>query len=652
MEWSIQEIGGYSLRVARAGAVVVGSGAAGFNAADQLWKLGRRDVVLVTEGMARGTSRNTGSDKQTYYKLTLSGGEPDSVGEMARTLFEGRCVDGDHALAEAANSVPCFLRLCELGVPFPVNRFGEYVGYKTDHDPRRRATSVGPLTSREMTEALERSVREKGISLLDGYLAVAVLTDEAGVKGLLCLDLNASSRETAYAALCCCNVVWATGGPAGMYEDSVYPAGHAGMTGVPLEAGALGKNLTEWQYGLASLRPRWNVSGSYMQVLPRLISTDPDGGDPREFLSSFFADRGEMLSKVFLKGYQWPFDVEKVRDGSSVIDLLVYQECCMKGRRVFLDYRENPGGCPVDFASLDPQARDYLRSAGADFGTPIDRLLRLNAPAAAFYRSRGVDLQTEPLEIALCAQHNNGGLDVDAWWQTGVAGLFAAGEAAGTHGVCRPGGSALNAGQVGALRAARYIAARRDLPPDEAGFRAACGAVLPRHLARFDGLLSGGEATVDRLWTQARRRMSRAGGPIRDLAEIEAALAETRRSLADFPQEARAADIRGLGDAYHYRDALVCQTVYLGAMADYLRRGGKSRGSALYRDAAGSRPSDALPERFTYRLDRGERGDTVQLARYGEEGCTYAWRPVRPIPQEDDFFENVWRDYRADGNVR
>ena len=116
MDWSILQIGGYPLRVSQTGTVVVGSGAAGFNAADQLWKFGCKDVALVTEGVMRGTSRNTGSDKQTYYKLTLSGGEPDSVGEMARTLFDGRCVDGDIALAEAANSAPAFLRLCELGV--------------------------------------------------------------------------------------------------------------------------------------------------------------------------------------------------------------------------------------------------------------------------------------------------------------------------------------------------------------------------------------------------------------------------------------------------------------------------------------------------------------------------------------------------------
>ena len=91
----------------------------------------------------------------------------------------------------------------------------------------------------------------------------------------------------------------------------------------------------------------------------------------------------------------------------------------------------------------------------------------MNQPAVDFYRSRGVNLAAEPLEIALCAQHNNGGIAVNSWWHTQVEGLFAIGEAAGTHGVYRPGGTALNAGQVGALRCARYIAANRKGDPDD-----------------------------------------------------------------------------------------------------------------------------------------------------------------------------------------
>ena len=124
--------------------LIIGSGAAAFNAADSLYDLGVKDILLVTEGIYMGTSRNTGSDKQTYYKLSLAGGHGDSVRRLAEVLFEGGCVDGDHALCEAALSCQGFFKLVELGVPFPHNRYGEFVGYKTDHAPNDRGTSVGP----------------------------------------------------------------------------------------------------------------------------------------------------------------------------------------------------------------------------------------------------------------------------------------------------------------------------------------------------------------------------------------------------------------------------------------------------------------------------------------------------------------------------
>ena len=115
-------------------------------------------------------------------------------------------------------------------------------------------------------------------------------------------------------AILCRNLILATGGPAGIYSLSVYPMSQFGATGVALEAGAMGRNLTEWQYGLSSLRPRWNVSGSYMQVLPRFVSVDKDGKE-YDFLSDYVYSRPEMLSRVFLKGYQWPFDVRKLEKG-------------------------------------------------------------------------------------------------------------------------------------------------------------------------------------------------------------------------------------------------------------------------------------------------------------------------------------------------
>ena len=121
------------MKTERFEAVVVGTGAAGYSCAAQLKKMHKR-VCIVTDGIYRGTSRNTGSDKQTYYKLSLAGSYPDSVQQMAQNLFDGGAVDGDNALCEAALSTGCFLNLCACGVSFPKNIYGEYVGYQTDHD--------------------------------------------------------------------------------------------------------------------------------------------------------------------------------------------------------------------------------------------------------------------------------------------------------------------------------------------------------------------------------------------------------------------------------------------------------------------------------------------------------------------------------------
>ena len=258
--------------------IVIGSGCAGFAAAERLWSLGVTDIALLTEGRNMGTSRNTGSDKQTYYKLSLCGSEGDSVREMAQTLFDGGGVNGDNAMCEAAYSVRCFMHLVELGVPFPCNEYGEYAGYKTDHDPRTRATSCGPLTSKYMTEALERAVNGYGIPILDGWRAVRVLTDGGHITGVAAIRQGGER-----AVFACRNLILATGGPAAIYENSVYPESQTGATGLAIGAGAACANLEEWQYGIASTDFRWNLSGTYQQVLPRYFSVG--GGRSRAGIS-------------------------------------------------------------------------------------------------------------------------------------------------------------------------------------------------------------------------------------------------------------------------------------------------------------------------------------------------------------------------------
>ncbi len=656
--------------------VVVGSGAAGLNGAHRLRQYGVKNVALVTEDMKAGTSRNTGSDKQTYYKLSLAGEQGDSVRRLAQVLYDGGCVDGDHALCEASLSCQGFFKLVDLGVPFPHDTYGEFVGYKTDHDPNDRGSSAGPYTSRYMTEALEAAVKREEILIYDHFQVVQILTHKEKLYGILCLD----TAEGRYVMIGCTNLVWATGGPAGIYGNSVYPASQFGASGLAFEAGVLGKNLTEWQYGLASLKPRWNVSGSYMQALPRVVSTNQEGQEEREFLTEFFQSLEKMMDMVFLKGYQWPFDARKAAGGSSVIDLLVYREICVRRRRVWLDYRSNPGGTEVDFSALSSETREYLEQSDACKETPFERLRQLNEPAVNFYQEHGVDLKTQRLEVAVCAQHNNGGLSVDSWWQTNIEGLFAVGEVAGTHGVYRPGGSALNAGQAGSSRAAEYIAVKgmgerrwtqkeEEFFLDQARKRIAMGEAA----VNWEGERKGKEGkSFSHYWQVATQKMSKAGAMVRDRKEIKQILTEIEAELekiegiekvvkdaaATGEERNQTGRVKILSRFFRYYDMRICQKMYLEAMLDYIDHGGKSRGSAVYKEDLKEKKDSsdeqiAIPELVAFSLEgQGENGLWNMVQEMSWEGsqkpCASFWRRVRSLENisENQAFEVVWKAFR------
>ena len=145
--------------------------------------------------------------------------------------------------------------------------------------------------------------------------------------------------------------------------------------------------------------------------------------------------------------------------------------------------------------------------------------------------------------------------------------------------------------------------------------------------------------------------MSACGAAIRNGGDIEAYRGQVETQLGRFAQTVAAAAQTDLRWVFRLRDMLMSQYVYLSAMMDYAAMGGKSRGSALYTDRAGTKPFAQLPDAFTFVLDDGSRGGLVQEVLYRNGACEFFWRPVRPIPEDDDFFENVWRAYRQDGNI-
>jgi succinate dehydrogenase/fumarate reductase flavoprotein subunit len=456
----------------------------------------------------------------------------------------------------------------------------------------------------------------------------------------------------------CTNIVYATGGPAGIYQASVYPESQTGSSGIAFEAGAKGINLTESQFGIASVKFRWNLSGTYQQVIPRYVSTNADGSDEREFLDEYFDTFGRMLDAIFLKGYQWPFDPRKIENfGSSLIDILVYNETQLKGRRVFMDFMHNPGWVNgeqnLDFGLLGKEAFEYLKNSEALFGTPIERLRKMNRPAIDLYMNNGIDITKEYLEIAVCAQHNNGGLMGNHWWESNVKHLFPVGEVNGSFGVYRPGGSALNSTQAGSLRAAQFICAnysqdQLDLSTFVKEVQQQIGNLM--EVSKNIVNEKHGEFNLNELISRVRRRMTKAGAHIRNLEDVEMALHECKNDLAGFCCGLlKLSGICEIPDAFRIRDMLITQFVYLFSIKEYILKGGKSRGSYLIGDNSGKLPVSGLSEEFRYSLDNGDLMKQVCVINLEKENgkfsCIAGWKPVRPIPDEDNWFENVWNEY-------
>lgn len=641
----------------RVHSLVIGSGAAGLNAAVQLHAQGMEDVLIVTEGLDKGTSINTGSDKQTYYKLGMCGAEDDSPEALAESYWAGGSMHGDLALVEASLSARAFLHLVNLGVPFPRDRFGQFVGYKTDHDPRQRATSVGPYTSREMCTALIREVRRREIPVHEKRVVVSLLSlgeeGEKRIAGAVALNLERNlgtiaDWRTAFEIYAAENVIFATGGPGGLYKTSVYPKGHTGGIGLALMVGAKAQGLPESQFGMASIKFRWNVSGSYMQVIPRFFSTGPDGcSDEKEFLPPYFASLGEMNSAIFLKGYQWPFDIKKIVGGSSLIDVLVYIETVVRDRRVFLDYRRNSDG--YDFNDLSREAREYLSKSRAIADTPIERLKLMNPAAVDLYMEHDIDITVKPLEIAVCAQHNNGGLAGNVWWEsTNVKHLFPVGEVNGSHGVRRPGGSALNSGQVGGFRAAEYIVNRyRESTLDIDLF----SKVVRRTVSElWDWIAKGGSSSLT--WEEEREefqlRMTQVGSHIRSLPELRKAVSKAWKQWERLKMRGcRFNTLPGLLEGLRNLQLCFAHAIYLEAILFAVESGVGSRGSAMVLDKDGLLPHKNLGHAWRFAAeDSGFLEKVLETVAKGHGKVENRWVNRRPVPRTEAWFETEWRAFR------
>lgn len=646
------EADGLRLPVYACAALVLGSGAAGFRAAVELKRHGI-DVVVATQNLYGGTSACSGSDKQTLH-TAATGRHGDDFIALAAALGAGGAMDEDTAYVEAIGSLRALSSLQYLGLPVPLDRLGAVLRYQTDHDEAGRATSCGPRTSRLMVKVLAEESARLGVPVLNRCVGAKILvTDEERVMGLLAFHAadRAAQNPFGLAVIRCTDLVIAAGGPGELYRDSVYPKHCFGALGLALEAGVEAVNLTESQFGIGTPRDGfpWNLSGTYAQCLPYIHSVGSDGIE-RNFLGDYYRTTQELVSNIFRKGYQWPFHASRTLDfGSSLVDLAIFRETRL-GRKVLMDFNRNPesvpGDAPFSLDHLDADVGAYLENNGALLGLPIERLTKMNPLSIELYRRYKKDITRDPLEFAVNNQHMNGGIAVDIWGRSSLEGCYAIGEAAGTHGVTRPGGAALNAGQVMGQRCAEHIHACKRAAPDDS---------LPTEMVRaaIQGVSSGlrdGGLDWREIALEVQARMSEDAGFMCSAKEVRKALVGARRLNGDIRSRGLRLDRADQAErcVQWQQMALVSEAV-LTALDAYLSRGGGSRGARAICDPDGLDVpvTRAGPlEAFRFRAERKQdRAEKIAI-RFENESFTHSFQRVRRHDHSQAaYFERDWAEF-------
>jgi hypothetical protein len=230
---------------------------------------------------------------------------------------------------------------------------------------------------------------------------------------------------------------------------------------------------------------------------------------------------------------------------------------------------------------------------------------------------------------------------------------------AGTHGVKRPGGAALNAGQVGALRAAEYLTAVYSAEPaDLAAHATVVQQGLTETIQHLRRALARGAAattTPDAAMAEIGQRMTRHAAHLRSAvgaaAALDAAKAQYRRLLEEGLQITSPAQLRA---AILAEQQCLTQIAMLKAICGLCERGAGSRGSHCILAEDGVEMHPALVDPATgkcYRFlpeNTDLRGSILHL-RYdpAAEDLFALWdEKPRPIPDRRIAFEPAWAEFR------
>ncbi len=469
--------------------LVIGSGVAGLAAAIAAAD-GQTQVLLVDKGLFGRSGSTVGAEQVAATgPWSLPGDGPDV--HFHDTVVSGQFL-ADQRLArlmvdEVAERIEDLMR---WGLRFDREPDGSYVLAPINgHSYPRSLCCRADCTGLAMSQLMKRVARERGVQVLEETLVTRLVQSGDAVVGATALD----TRRGELVAIQATATVLASGGIGQLY----------GFTTNPIQC-----------------------TGDGYALCLRL-------GLPLQ----------DMEMVQFVVGLIWPPALRGYGVGLVPFGKLYNRD----GERYMARYQPERLEDTTRDAIADALAREIRAGRGSEHGGVLLDVTGLSEDVYALFESSfrvyaaaGLDPRRDRLEVGPSAHYHMGGVPITPAAETGLRGLYAAGEVAGgVHGANRLGNNSLTDGLVFGHRAgqaARRYAATHPAPPFS----------LPeaeQEARRLDALFER-QGRLRPL--QARERLQRLVrerlGVLRDEAGLRAARSQLRHWQESLPTEIRIVD--------------------------------------------------------------------------------------------------------------